>query len=655
MRKLCKKSLAIALTLLLAFGALSVVSFAENGPCDEGFAFLRLVELNDDGTSKQNTDGEFVMKTLYLAEHGPFEPRPLDEVDGAVYDKGTNTLTLTDFDGVKYLLSVNMMGDDFALALKGSSKLGGVTVYGDGWGGSLRVTGDGTLTVNEKKLLDSAIAFHPEGIDMTFTVDPDVTLNLAAKEAVIVVDGTEQAESPLALGTDAVEVKRETYVWHGPKLIFVYEVNPTYYYSSWHSPAVCRDDPDGIYTIDETQIWREGEDPVDKIEVKHFWYVEKYDQYVEDYHISGEYGESSLFFDSYDEAKAAGFEPKAGAEAFEIKTGGGNGPERVYTDGNGVEYVTCYTKISDSEYGDVCARVETVPGMEDAFICVPDLSVKEEDLSPVEVDEVIEGEYRWSVPKKELTLAPRQEPPAHEHAFELKKDATGHWQECACGEIKDKAAHTPGDWIVDKAPTATEGGLQHKECTVCGYVTTSVTTLPTGEQPPAHEHTPEVIPGKDATCTQDGLTDGERCSVCGEILKAQETIPATGHTPSSTPAMPPTCTETGLTERTVCFVCGEILKAQEIIPATGHTDADGNGKCDVCGADLSAPAGLRGDANLDGKVLANDARLVLRASAKLETIEGQGFINCDLNADGKLLAGEARKILRFSAKLETVL
>ena len=67
--------------------------------------------------------------------------------------------------------------------------------------------------------------------------------------------------------------------------------------------------------------------------------------------------------------------------------------------------------------------------------------------------------------------------------------------------------------------------------------------------------------------------------------------------------------------------------------------------------DVSA-SGLRGDANLDGKVLANDARLVLRASAKLETLEGQGFVNCDLNGDGKLLAGEARKILRYSAKLE---
>ena len=46
---------------------------------------------------------------------------------------------------------------------------------------------------------------------------------------------------------------------------------------------------------------------------------------------------------------------------------------------------------------------------------------------------------------------------------------------------------------------------------------------------------------------------------------------------------------------------------------------------------------------------------MLRASAKLETLTGQAFVNCDLNGDGKLLAGEARKILRYSAKLETAL
>ena len=44
------------------------------------------------------------------------------------------------------------------------------------------------------------------------------------------------------------------------------------------------------------------------------------------------------------------------------------------------------------------------------------------------------------------------------------------------------------------------------------------------------DHTPEVIPGKAATCTGKGLTDGEKCSVCGKILKEQEEIPALGHT-----------------------------------------------------------------------------------------------------------------------------
>lgn len=53
------------------------------------------------------------------------------------------------------------------------------------------------------------------------------------------------------------------------------------------------------------------------------------------------------------------------------------------------------------------------------------------------------------------------------------------------------------------------------------------------------EHTVEVIPGKAATATEDGLTDGEKCAVCGEILKAQEVIPATGEpTQPSQPTQP---------------------------------------------------------------------------------------------------------------------
>lgn len=65
--------------------------------------------------------------------------------------------------------------------------------------------------------------------------------------------------------------------------------------------------------------------------------------------------------------------------------------------------------------------------------------------------------------------------------------------------------------------------------------------------------------------------------------------------------------------------------------------------------------GLRGDADLDGYVRAKDARLALRASAKLEVLDDPGFLNCDLNGDGFIRAGEARMILRFSAKLETAI
>ena len=63
----------------------------------------------------------------------------------------------------------------------------------------------------------------------------------------------------------------------------------------------------------------------------------------------------------------------------------------------------------------------------------------------------------------------------------------------------------------------------------CGGEPTPAAT-PTPPAPTEHVHTEEVIPGVDATCTEDGLTEGVRCSECGEILVEQEVIPALGHT-----------------------------------------------------------------------------------------------------------------------------
>jgi hypothetical protein len=86
---------------------------------------------------------------------------------------------------------------------------------------------------------------------------------------------------------------------------------------------------------------------------------------------------------------------------------------------------------------------------------------------------------------------------------------------------------------------------------------------------PCEHEDKEVIPGKAATCTKSGKTDGAKCLKCGEIVTEQTTIPALGHTAVDVPAKEPTATETGLTAGSKCSVCDTVLVAQQTIPATG--------------------------------------------------------------------------------------
>ena len=91
------------------------------------------------------------------------------------------------------------------------------------------------------------------------------------------------------------------------------------------------------------------------------------------------------------------------------------------------------------------------------------------------------------------------------------------------------------------------------------------------------EHVEEVIPAVAPTCTETGLTEGKKCSICDEILVEQDIIPALGHEYTAV-VTEPTCTKSGYT--TYTCRCGDSYVADYAAPL-GHNVVDG--VCTNCG------------------------------------------------------------------------
>lgn len=135
----------------------------------------------------------------------------------------------------------------------------------------------------------------------------------------------------------------------------------------------------------------------------------------------------------------------------------------------------------------------------------------------------------------------------HSHEYTSKYDKTSHWEECSCGDVKDKEEHISDGGKITRTATEEQEGLRVYSCTVCGY------ELKT-------EIIPKIIPGHkheySDTFKYDEYMHWRECS-CGDKSDIY------GHTYSEWKVVTPaTETAEGLREKTC--KCG--YKVTEKIP-----------------------------------------------------------------------------------------
>ena len=245
--------------------------------------------------------------------------------------------------------------------------------------------------------------------------------------------------------------------------------------------------------------------------------------------------------------------------------------------------------------------------------------------------------------------------------------------------------------VITTVPTCHTKGVETFTCTVCK----DEYTEDVEEDKENHDGETEIRNAAEENCGKDGYTGDKYCLGCETMLEEGTVIEATGdHDYKGVITTVPTCHTKGV-ETFTCTVCkdeytkdlaidknnhkaetevknavaagcetdgysGDVyckgcdaeLEKGHTVKATGHNFVDS--ECSECGIVHVVKKYLLADINKDGVINAADARLALRFSVKLETLEGLDVILdvIDVNCDGKGTAADARLILRSSVKLE---
>lgn len=169
-----KKFLSLLVILVMLFSYVPQDVIATNGPCPNEWppAYICLTNHNSVSYIFSAVDND------------------ITEINGVSYNKATNILTLNNVKLAEYSLTTNVMGDDFKINVVGSNELKSISVWGDGYGGNLTVSGNGTLTINKSKSSECSIRIFAEGTKGQVRIEKSVNLNLYAQDKYPVIAST---------------------------------------------------------------------------------------------------------------------------------------------------------------------------------------------------------------------------------------------------------------------------------------------------------------------------------------------------------------------------------------------------------------------------------------------------------------------------------
>ena len=136
--------------------------------------------------------------------------------------------------------------------------------------------------------------------------------------------------------------------------------------------------------------------------------------------------------------------------------------------------------------------------------------------------------------------------------------------------------------------TCTEKGYTSYTCPDCGLTFN-------WDYTDALQHDVSFVPEVASNCVDNGNVQHWHCDRCGNnyaeeaattlLDNVNKAVDPSNHMSLESIEVTPTCTETGLTGGERCTACDTVTREPEIVNATGHIDTTGDGLCDNEGCD----------------------------------------------------------------------